>query len=248
LRIVTAKGLILICAGISVFVFLLIPRLTFLRWELVSLLAILAVFAILFKKSGSLAYKSLVGEYSLRSWIRLLYPDIDSLRIERDGIFYTSKGKVIGAKAFKVVDVPHTWRELSMESLLRRLTHYSRMVSKDDIILIAFHRKSMVDKEEFVKSLRKLRSIQIEKGKEEEFFDLARQKDRMLAKIRDELGDPSDVVFYVLVYAIANSVDEADRKLKNVVQPIITRFEADIGVKMREVEGDKLLKSFKILP
>jgi hypothetical protein len=133
-----------------------------------------------------------------------------------------------------------------MESLLRRLTHYSRMVSKDDLILIAFHRKSMVNKEEFVKSLRKLRSIQVKEEMENEIFDLARQKDEMLAKIKDELGEPFDVAFYVLVYAIADSMNEAKKKLESISPPIITRFEADVGVKIREVEESELLESFKM--
>jgi hypothetical protein len=33
----------------------------------------------------------------------LLHPNIDSLRIERNCIFYSSKGEVIGAKVFRLL-------------------------------------------------------------------------------------------------------------------------------------------------
>jgi hypothetical protein len=209
----------------------------------------IAVFAFLFKKSRSLAYRSLVGKYDLQSWIRLLYPNIDSLRIERNCIFYSSKGEVVGAKAFKVVDVPYTWRELSIESLLRSLTHYSRMISKEDIILIALHKKSIVDKEEFIRSLKACaHNIKVERGKEGLVFDIIKKRDEMLARIREELGESFNVTFHILVYAILSNMDEARKKLESIAPFIKMRFEADIGVKMEEVEEKELLESLKILP
>lgn len=196
----------------------------------------------------------LKGEtHSRYEWAARLYPDIEQVIPEEDYVAWiTTDREIAAAKVLAIVDVPYTMQELDRADLERRLRAYSSLMSSEEFMIATYQVKFPIDKESYINALRRERDryrLSYEVGGPKTHLDQSEKLDHLLKRIEEQMREePVDVRFFIIVMIRANKLSEIEGKFADIMPSIISRFEDDVGVVVKELTHDELLDALRFFP
>ena len=224
------------CFLISILAFFIPRAVVLVRQEFLFTLLGTAAILVLYKRIDWLAARLKAGSYAGSEASKLLFPHVKWLRVERDGIFYKSGGKIVAVRGVRVVDVPATFRELQPEELYSVLMRFGQLADPEARIYVV-QKKVPIKREALIPAAMAIHDD----------LKLMRMRKEMFADMLEELGTASSLETVFLAVAHGRNDQEAVERASRAMRMVKSRL-LDVQARYIDLAGQALIEFASFFP